>query len=929
MILRPRRLAHRGFVDAVGLLIDRSSGERDARARVLSRWTPGTAVYALGGRYAVIFAGTRRVRAEQCEGAPLVRCPGSASGASLSSTAALSRAEVDALLDDGTRPDQLAIVRGGLVETLSLSTASLVDPGAWIDLSAITVLEVTSLGVPPRVVVAPPEEGARPAPSALRPKDPAAMASALSQALGAMVARGELPASALSHLDALEGSATVASAPAPLGLGATLKALWSSLLSPRRRGAPSDELVRALPPPAEAGGALAKLPTQPAKSRWWDRLRGWFQQRVARPAAQRVLGDAQARYLERMIEMFRKGDLDEALRHALPLGGASPPGAPPKPVTWGPPQARDALTIKLQPSTHSTATGGSSLHALLRSLYREAVTALEAEGRFEEAAFTLAELLREPGEAVALLERHGRLRLAAELADTAALAPELRVRQWLLAGEPARALGVVRRHGAFDAALTKLADDPAHSEALRRLWARHLASVGDHAAAVAVGSSVADLADEVEAWTDALLALGGPAAVRVMVRRLADRPERFGALRSRLEALASDEGVGARAERTVFARAASEAKPNEALALAARMLARAQARDAARHGDPDDLQTLRTLVTLSRDAALKEDVPTWPTFARVPLASRPAAWKRTITAADTGPRAVYDAVALRDGGALLALGEAGASLRDRDGRERARLDEPTHRIVWSDHENSALLLGARGTSWRVARLDVARATSSPWGECTLDCFAQDYDGDSWVVGQEGEVLALDATAGEMRAMAGPGRTPRTDHARVRCVGRDRTGVAAVRVLSVIERWRWSLPGWALQEKPLEPLRPADRVAVAVHPSGITARRSDSGAVEVDRGKSQPLVELPHPAGTQSEVTHLTSSQVAVVQRSPEAVTVLLWSLSAGRSLAELRLEGATAARARIYGEVLTACDDRGRVLSLDLRSGTVLLDLRA
>ena len=53
MILRPRRLAHRGFVDAVGLLIDRSSGEREARARVLSRWTPGTAVYALGVRYAI------------------------------------------------------------------------------------------------------------------------------------------------------------------------------------------------------------------------------------------------------------------------------------------------------------------------------------------------------------------------------------------------------------------------------------------------------------------------------------------------------------------------------------------------------------------------------------------------------------------------------------------------------------------------------------------------------------------------------------------------------------------------------------------------------------------------------------------------------------------------------------------------------------
>lgn len=929
MIHRPRRLAHRGFVDAVGLLIDRSPGEREARARVLSRWTPGTAVYALGVRYAVIFAGTRRVRAEQCEGAPLVRCPGSGSGASLPSTAALSLAEVDALLEDGARPDQLAIVRGGIVETLSLSTASLVDPGAWIDLAAVTLVEVRSLGAPPRVVVAPPEEGARPAPPALRPKDPAAMASALSHAIGAMVARGELPASALGHLGALEGPSPAAPAPAPRGLGATLKALWSSLLSPRRRSAPSDGLVRALPPPPEAGSALAKVAPEPPRSTWWGRLRGWFQQRVAQPAAQRVQGDAQSRYLERMIEMFRKGDLDEALRHALPLGGAAPPGAPPKPVTWAPPKARDALTIRLQPSTHSAGTGGSSLHALLRSLYREAVTALEAEGRIDEAAFTLAELLREPGEAVALLERHGRLRLAAELADTAALAPELRVRQWLLAGEPARALGVVRRHGVFDAALTKLADDPAHSAALRRLWARHLASVGDHASAVAVGSSVADLADEVEAWTDALLALGGPAAVRVMVRRLADRPERFESLRSRLEALAGEEGVGAREARAVFARAAAEAKPNEALAMAARMLARAQARDAARRGEQEDLQTLRTLVSLSRDAVLSEDVPTWPTFARVPPASGPAAWRRTITAADTGPRAVYDAVALRDGGALLALGEAGASLRDRDGRERARLDEPTHRIVWSDHENSALLLGARGTSWRVARLDVARATSSPWGECTLDCFAQDYDGDSWVVGQEGEVLALDATAGEMRAMAGPGRTPRTDHARVRCVGRDRTGVAAVRVLSVIERWRWSLPGWALQEKPLEPLRPADREAVAVHPSGTTARRSASGAVEVDRGKSLPLVELPHPAGTQSEVTHLTSDRVVVARRSPDAVTVLLWSLSLGRSMAELRLEGASSARARVYGDLLTACDDRGRVLSVDLRSGTVLLDLRA
>ena len=928
MSLRPRRLAHQGFVEAVGLLVDRASSEQEARARVLARWTPGTAVYTLGGRYAVMFAGTRRVRAEQCEGAPLVRCQGRSAGVSIASTAPLSRAEVDALMEAGAHPEHLVIVRGGRAETVALSTGSLVDPGAWIDLGGVTVLEVRSLGTPPRVVVAPPDEAARPAPASLRPKDSAAMASALSQALGAMVARGVLPAGALAQLPTLEGSSTGAvSAPPPRSLGASLRALWSSLLSPRRRGPARVDLVRALPPPSEPSGQGETVASEAPKVGWWARLRGWFQQRVVRAPAQGLLGDSQARYLERMIEMFRQGDLDAALRHALPLGGPPSPDAPPKPVTWSPPQARDALSIQLKPTTHTTGTGGGGLHALLRALYRDAVTALEREGRIDEAAFTLAELLREPGEAVALLERHGRLRLAAELADTAGLAPELRARQWMLAGEPSRALTVVRRHGVFEAALAKFADDPAHAEALRRMWARHLAAVGDHAAAVAVGSSVADLADEVEAWTDALLALGGPAAVRVMVRRLAERPDALTALRSRLEALTA-EGVEALSDRAVFARVSSEVKPNAALALAARMLARPQARDAARSGDPDELQTLRALVSLAQDPALREDVPTWPTFARVPLASRPTAWKRTLAASDTGPRAVFDAVSLRDGGVLLALGEAGASLRDRDGRERARLDDPTHRIVWSDHGNSALLLGARGASWRVARLDVARATSSLWGECTLDCFAQDYDGDSWVVGQQGEVLALDATAGEMRALAGPGRTPRTDHARVRCVARDATGAAAVRVLTVIERWRWRLPGWSLLEKPLEPLQPPDTEAVAVHPTGVTARRGASGLVTIDRGKSLPLVELPHPAGTQTEVPHLTAAWAVVAQRAPDAVTVSLWSLAMGRSLVELRLEGASAARGRVYGEVLTACDDRGRVLSLDLRGATVLRDLR-
>ena len=933
--VRPRRLAHRGVVDAVGLVVDRHTSEREARARVLARWTPGTAVYTLGGAYAVVFAGTRRVRAERCEGAPLVRCPGSGAGVSLASTAALSRAEVDALVEGGALAGHLVLLRGGAAVTVPLAAGNLVDPSAWFDLDAVTALDLTSLGAPPRVVVAAPDEAPRGAPAALRPTDTTAMAQAMTRALGEMVARGELPPNALTLPLGGEGGgggggggAAGVGSPPPRSFGATLRALWSALTSPRPARSPATDAVRALPPSPAEPPQVPGIERAPAQPGWWGRLWGWFGRRVAQTPAQSVLGDEQARYLERMVEMFRRGDLDAALRHAVPLGGVSPPGAPPKPVTWSAPQARDALTIALRPSTHSTGTSGGSLHALLRTLYRDAVTALEADGRIDEAAFTLAELMREPGEAVALLERHGRYALAAELAETAALAPELRARQWLLAGDGARALAVMRRYGVFDAALAKLGSDAALAGGLRRVWARHLAATGDFAAAVRVGAPVTELADEVEAWSDRVLALGGPAGIRVLVQRLARGPEAMAVLRGRVEALAEADGVEALADREVFAKAAAEAAAGPTLALAARMLARPQARDAARSGDPADLQTLRTLLGLAQDPTLRDDVPTWPTFARVPLVSRPIVWKRTIGAADTGPRAVHDAVSLRDGGVLLALGEAGASVRDRDGRERARFDDPAHGIVWSDRGHAALLLGARGASWRVARIDLAAATSALWGECTLDAYADDYDGDTWVVGQDGEVLALDATAPELRALTGPGRTPRTDHARVRCVARDATGAAAVRALTVVERWWWRLPGWALQEKPLEPVQPPGMVALAVHPGGVTARRVESGAVVIDRGKSQALVEVPHPAGTSTEVTYLSAAWAVTAQRADDAVTVSLWSLAMAKALVELRLEGATAARGRVWAEVLTVCDDRGRVLSLDLRTGTVLRDLR-
>src|SRR5947209_2395367 len=108
--------------------------------------------------------------------------------------------------------------------------------------------------------------------------------------------------------------------------------------------------------------------------------------------------------------MFGGGGLRGAPRHAIPPGGL--PGTDPLPPAFG--ALRPRLNLNIHPAVAAPGSVfyGESLHDRLRRLYRGAFERLESEGRIDEAAFVLAELLQANEEAVAFLERHGRLRLA-------------------------------------------------------------------------------------------------------------------------------------------------------------------------------------------------------------------------------------------------------------------------------------------------------------------------------------------------------------------------------------------------------------------------------------------------------------------------------------------------------------------------------------
>src|SRR5262249_34949773 len=143
-------------------------------------------------------------------------------------------------------------------------------------------------------------------------------------------------------------------------------------------------------------------------------------------------------------------------------------------------------------------------------------------------------------EAVAFLERHRRLRLAAEIAEARGLPIGLVVRQWFLAGERDRAVLLARRFGAFADAVARL-ERGGERTALRLLWAESRARAGSFAAAVDVAWPIAEARALAALWIDRAIEQGGASGARMLARKLELFPETFGEVLDRALLLAEDD----------------------------------------------------------------------------------------------------------------------------------------------------------------------------------------------------------------------------------------------------------------------------------------------------------------------------------------------------------------------------------------------------
>jgi hypothetical protein len=895
-------------VSASGLLVDaRTIGAAEMRRRVLADWVPGTQVHRLHDDVWVVrWPSARRVRCERAPGLPLVETGTGLVGLPVAAGAAPARG--------------LARMVHGALAVDALSADSLHDPSLWLDVSDFTVAAVQPIG--PAPAGAPKVDMAAPAtfdPRAKLSGIPAA-SEAQQRLLAALVARG--PASGR------EGSGAASS---------SSRAFTAILGRVARLAHALVERVRS----AAAGRTSAKGPAAPTRqgaprqswlARMTERVAAAFSRAVWTSRLGQILGRQHAEHLQRMMDMFERGDTDEALRHAIPLGTEVAEGLRRLPL--GVPSPRTSLDIHLGLVPAAGLGLGQDLYSQLQAMYRAAFRRLEAQGRIDEAAFVLAELLQAHEEAVAFLEKHGRLRFAAEIAEARDLAPGLVVRQWFIAGDRERALRIAAERGAFADAIVRLEKQGTRDDVvvLRLLWGNALADAGDYIAAVNAVWPLPEASRIALAWIDRALATESPAATALLTRKLERCPERFPEIRdTAVRVLEADDAEGVQ-RRLLLAGALADMPPAAGLPPLARAAARSVVRDAGLYRRAGYAGVLRKLVQQAGDGALRTDLPRIDTRPEPPLATWSRPFEMTVDAAHVGTGPVLDAVFLSSGRMLVARGEAGAFLLSRQGRTMAHFDVPVHALVISDHEDRAIGVAYRGEMRRLYRLDLVSQRAEVWCDTDIVAFAPDYDGRRWFVANT-DLYAIDVTRPRFEA------TWHVSDVTPVPVGlqiaRSDSRLCVFVPLPERQVWMYELPRLILRER-REVARPNESRAAtpAISKTGLLLEHASDelGALEVrwetgrDERPSIGLIE--EDSGEAAGPLAVDGDWAAVSVRGRERMRVVLLDAREMRPRAVLRLDRTRDVRLRFGAGKLTIADDLGRLLVLDLHEGWLIRDLR-
>lgn len=885
-------------------------------ARLLDAWRPGARALRFADGDLLRYAAAVHLDCATLPGEPLCEiAPGVLAGAPLTAQERSDAADADVLL-----------VRGAHVRALRTADAQALDLAPWLALDDYPLHDTFDC-MPPPVLPDVARLKGRTLREALGDKAPAPSAER-AKFLKALAER--------QRDRAISGGRRQGSAASGRPLSAAPR--WLPGLLGWLAGLGAVGAVGTASGTAGQGGTAGRdvAPRRaPAKPSAW---RNALTRLALATRASSLLGWRQAAYLRRLMSMFDDGDLDEALRNALPLDGDLGDAFR---QSFGTPGRRDRLQLGGQRAGTVHLDFGDDARTHLRNRYRQAFERLDRQGRIDEAAFVLGELLNARQECVDYLERHGRLAQAADLALGWDLPSATIVRLLVLNDDWERALMVARRDRAFAAAIPALERaHPGVAMKLRAIWAEDLADRGDWLGAVDAIWPVAHARHLAAAWLQIAERGDDLLSVRALVRRaelledtLEAQGERIAALIDGVSAAAGDPPDDERdvAARLALAEALLAANTrNPTLSRMAAALLPPLAADAVDGRHRLGKKNFDRLLTLADDPFLKADIPALPggagTPARVPI------WQRAQPLACAAPPAglipVLDVGVLEDGRYLLALGDAGVVVCDRRGRVRQRFTAPATRVVVADGGRIALAVAQRESVSRVTRLDLVRRIETDLGTMRLETHAATFDGVAWTVFADGRILVVDTTKSlrdvlwHVGDLPGPLIAARFGRMHELYLFATSYGPECWMYETASRRLRLREPATLAEGMPLSLRTPAqvlqperivpgtDRVHVAWRTHGHAAS-----------------IDLPA-AGTSPEsfaglLFRSVESGVLLGVRDGDDICFTLCRLHSGGAAAEVRWPAATMPAVRESDEHLLLCDAEGRVLHLSLTDGAI------
>ena len=878
--MTPERLLHKGTVTAAAFLFDTAFlGELEARRRVLALWEPGVRVsQSEDGALVATLARPVTLAVDSAPGLPLIRERGHLLALPL------TKREWEALRPS---PECLIRAQSGMVTVLSLAELEPIEPADWLELEGLAFIATRPRIAPPPVSDIPIASALTPIkPPEILPIDP--IAAAARAALLRSLNQPSPPAQQNKLEQTLEH--------------------WRRILRDRL-GTPGNNTT--------------------------DRLRDTIREQVFSPGQLDAISRQNAAYLNKMLELFDKGQWTQALQHAIPLGKQGE--SDDTPMGLGFLRPRDTLVIRPQATKADSSLPWDGLHGGFQQLYREAVEKLKEAGRYEEAAYVLAELLREDEEAVSFLERHDRLRLAAEMAEARHLPPALIVRQWWLAGEKERAIAIARRSACFADAIFRLerSQHTSAAETLRVEWAQLHAEWGDYARAVATIDSVEAARPLAKRWTTLGVEMGGVGGAKLLSRLLlwSETTEESEPWREKAMAIIAD--PGAATERThllpsLFQEAHAHPELRPLLRAGLRAVLADQGSGATNLLKPENAAHWARIAKLP---ALEADLPSLTPKPPPKLLERTEPLEIRIEGGDTGSIPILDAAFLPDGRTLAALGEAGVLLLSHDGRILHRFDLPATSLVVGRTGARAIALAHRDESQRVHVLDLGTRKTTDWGELALVCWETELQDGLWRVARSGQILTLDTLSPTPKAL-----TVIETKERILALSPKDGVLSLAPDDDTLVLWTEAAPQY---RQPI-PFQGGTFEITDQSVYWLCAEESDQLRLFGEEtivlygqvGSLQRSCVLGEPGDTPAGLAVVrfgTTELILSALRDPLGITVLICHDSPRGLLSPaltLRLSGAERVRLRATAEALTIADSQGRILVLNPVTGQRVRDLR-